>query len=124
MLLLASGANVNSPARHLYVEGVYQTDSPFRNWTPLHCAAARGHKHVAVLLIAGGADVNAENAYDSTPLEFASAGGNKDLVQLLLEKGARVNRREGVLGKSALQCAKDNGHDEIVVMLRQHGDKD
>ena len=39
-------------------------------WTPLHFAAAFGHKEIAELLIAKGADVNAADRDHYTPLDL------------------------------------------------------
>ena len=51
--------------------------------TPLHVAAEAGHKAVAELLIAKGADVNATDKSGATPLQIATQKGHKDIVELL-----------------------------------------
>jgi ankyrin repeat protein len=56
-------------------------------FTPLHWAASSGHKDVAELLLAHGADVNAKNNNDWTPLYYAVSGGHKDVAQLLRQHG-------------------------------------
>ena len=45
-LLIAKGAKVNPKSES--------------GWTPLHSAATQGHKHIAEILLARGADVNAK----------------------------------------------------------------
>jgi ankyrin repeat protein len=63
--------------------------------TPLYIAAGRGHKEVAALLIANGADVNAKtNKYGWTPLHRAASEGHKEIVELLIAKGADVNAKK------------------------------
>lgn len=51
--------------------------------TPLHCAAMEGHKDMADLLIAQGADVNAIDSEKHTPLHDAIINGHKDVVELI-----------------------------------------
>ena len=53
--------------------------------TPLHYAAIKGRKEVALLLLAHGADVSAKDNAGYTPLQFAL---NSELAQILLEHGA------------------------------------
>ncbi|XP_068736521.1 oxysterol-binding protein-related protein 1-like [Montipora capricornis] len=69
--------------------------------TPLHCAAYRGHKVIAVTLLQHGADTTLRNANGQTALDLAS---NKKMKQLLdvqpLQKLHKVvSRHEGLLLK-------------------------
>jgi len=94
--------------------------------TPLHWAAQQGHKDVAELLLASGAQVNARNKYGDTPLHFAATAGSKEVVELLLAHGADVNVVDrpigaGASGKTPLQCAASGNHQDVVELLRQHG---
>jgi ankyrin repeat protein len=57
--------------------------------TPLHWAAFRGHKDVAELLLAHGADVNAKANDLHTPLHAAAAGGHTEVAALLLATPGR-----------------------------------
>jgi ankyrin repeat protein len=54
--------------------------------TPLHCAARYGHKEVAELLIAKGADINAKDTRGRTPIDLAINQGRKEIAKLLLSK--------------------------------------
>jgi len=59
--------------------------------TPLHCAARYGHKEVAELLIAKGADVNAKDTRGRTPIDLAINQGRKEIAKLLVSRGADVS---------------------------------
>jgi ankyrin repeat protein len=70
-------------------------------WNALHYAAIGGHKEIAELLIAKGADVNAMNGIGKTPLDLAI--------------GSRLPGETD--GANRLK------HPEIADLLRQHGGK-
>ncbi len=59
--------------------------------TPLHCAARYGHKEVAELLIAKGADINAKDTRGRTPIALAINQGRKEMAKLLASKSADVS---------------------------------
>ena len=61
--------------------------------TPLMEAASAGHTDIVRLLIAHGADVNAQSSSGNTPLMYACAGGHEEVVRVLLEAGANVEER-------------------------------
>gem|GEM_PF-2164309 len=69
-------------------------------YTPLHCAAFWGKSEVAQLLIAQGADVNA-NGPEGTPLHLSSMLGNFGVTEVLIAHGAHVNERDR-LGQTPL----------------------
>lgn len=56
--------------------------------TPLHWAAEKNHCRLAEVLIAAGADINAETTWGSTPLQWAANMGNREVADLLLKNGA------------------------------------
>ncbi len=62
-----------------------------RGQTPLGGVAFKGYLDVARLLIAAGADLEADNGGGMTPLMFAAMFGRREMLALLEEKGA--NRR-------------------------------
>jgi ankyrin repeat protein len=89
--------------------------------TPLHDAALNGHKDVAELLVAHGADVNAKNNNGSTPLHLAASyKGHKDVAELLLANKAKVNAEDNK-GQTPLHLAAAYGHKEVAQLLSQHG---
>ena len=59
-------------------------------WTPLAVAAHRGHKEVAELLIAKGADVNAKDNNGGTPLDVAIQLKRTEIADLLRKHGGKT----------------------------------
>jgi len=88
---IAAGTDVN--AKNTY------------GWTPLYWAAYGGHKETAELLIAEGADVNAES-------ENGVAGGPISVFLV-----------GGIIRKTPLDVAIMRSHTEIADLLRKHGGK-
>lgn len=84
--------------------------------TPLHWAAANGHKEVTELLLANKADVNAKNNDGATPLYAAAGTGHQDVVELLLANKADSNARTN-RGMEAWRVAALAGHREIATFL-------
>ncbi len=66
-------------------------DSNLSDVSPLDVAARQGQEQPAALLIASGADVNADNKYVMTPLHYAARQAHEKVAALLLAKGADVN---------------------------------
>ena len=62
----------------------------FGKLTPLHEAATYGHKEVAELLIAEGADVNAKAGDGSTPLDWAIKRRRTEIADLLRKHGGKT----------------------------------
>lgn len=86
----------------------------------LHVAARRGQTEEVSRLIAGGADVKARSANQSTPLHLAACGGHAATARLLLKAGADVNAKdEG--GLTPLHWAAMNGYPEVVQVLLAAG---
>ena len=64
--------------------------------TPLHAAAAAGHRDVCATLLAAGADVNAMDALKRTPLLMACCSGHFALArELVTQHSALVNVNYG-----------------------------
>jgi hypothetical protein len=75
------------------------------------------------LLLEHGADINARKKGGESLLHCASSrGAALEVVRLLLEHGADVEGKDDD-GKTALQIAVENGHDDIMKLLREHGTK-
>lgn len=60
----------------------------FLGWTPLHEACIYGWYQVVIVLVKGGANVNAKGLDDDTPLHDATTSGNLKMVKFLVEHGA------------------------------------
>ncbi len=64
-------------------------------WTPLSTAAHEGHREVAELLIAEGADVNEMNGSGETPLNWAKG----ETADLLRKHGGKTKEELKAEGK-------------------------
>lgn len=84
-LLLANGFDVNSKSR---AGGSYPGE------TLLHSVAYAGHTHIAELLLAYGAEVNAIDQYRFTPLRRTVEQGHLAMTELLINKGADIVTRD------------------------------
>ena len=93
-----------------------------RGNTLLHYAARHGHKAVAELLLANGADVNAKDEAGLTPLHEAIGYERKEVFELLLANKADINARTNggdtplyiatlINNKDAVKRLLDNGAD-------------
>jgi ankyrin repeat protein len=65
--------------------------------TPLHSATYWGHKEVAELLIANGADVNAKDDDGWTPLDGAIYGDDAKIAALLRKHGGKSGAEDSIL---------------------------
>ena len=94
--------------------------------TALHYAATNGRTAVVELLLATGAELNAEDDNKVRPLHTAAYAGHTAVVLLLLkEKEADVNATSAAAfgGETALDLAKKKGHVDVVALLESRGAK-
>jgi len=80
---LAAGTDVNAGG------GLDDNGEPLL-WTPLHLAAMGGHKEIVELLIAKGAEVDANHDEGETPLDFAILVGRDEIADLLRKHGGKT----------------------------------
>ena len=83
-------------------------------------ASQDGNINLVRMLLAKGADVNAQNQEGATALMFAIIKGDTKIVKLLLDRDADVNA-QGEDGFTALMFASENGHAEVVELLLAKG---
>lgn len=84
---------------------------------PLHAAAAGRNKECVSQLLAGGADVNAQQHGGYTALHSAAANGDVEITRILLahEADASIQSEKG---QTPADMAREKGHDEILDLLR------
>lgn len=82
-------------------------------WTPLDCAAHKGHDKIIQLLITAKADINPLDRLKIAPLHLAAREGHLDAVKVLLENKADVTVKIGgdEHGDNPLDLAIENGHE-------------
>jgi ankyrin repeat protein len=68
-------------------------------WTPLHMAAMDGHRELAELLLANGADPNAKDNWGLTPSENALREGHQSIAQMIRNSPKRDVPPQSVLGQ-------------------------
>ena len=88
--------------------------------TPLHRAAAAGHREIVVLLLKASADPAARDYGGSTALHMAATGGHHAAVESLLAAGAKPSPMNEA-GDTPLHQAARGGHLETSRRLLAAG---
>ena len=88
--------------------------------SPLHWAARAGRTEVVRLLLAEGAEVDAQNDIKRTALHVAADKGQTDVVKLLVENGSNLEIR-GAAGQTPLHEAVSSGHYDVAEFLLRKG---
>jgi ankyrin repeat protein len=104
--------------------GVNGVDVDFKDdggWTCLLLSVFDENIEATEVLLRFGANPNiiAPTSRNYSPLMMASFRGREQLVEMLLKAGADPNYRSSTDGKSALDLALEQGHQEIVSLLKQ-----
>ena len=103
--------------------------------TALICACCvSGNAECASVLLAAGADVNAEDGHGVRPLHLAAMQGDSDLTTALLKTKRQGNSGGDAIdivvdatdsqGRTALICATMEGHAEVAKLLVEEGAAD
>ena len=93
------------------------------NWTPLHIAVRFKHQELVELLIASGANVNAQGGWQkAAPLHWASSAGHMKIVELLIANGANVNAK-AINGGTPLDWAKVERKQQVADFIYKQGGK-
>ncbi|KAJ5323685.1 hypothetical protein N7476_002285 [Penicillium atrosanguineum] len=81
----------------------------------LHWAAERNQKNRVVILLSMGSNPNTLDCFGQTPLHYAAEKGYEEVTRLLLPvtDALIVDKK----GRTALRCARVNGHTNVVQML-------
>ena len=120
--LLAAGAPVNAPTRggsNLGTQGTQDLQySIGSGQTPLHLAANAGYSGMVDLLLAKGAEANAEDGDGRTPLSYAALKGYQAVTQALLAAHANPNAGRYLL---PLATAAFQGHMPALKLLLASG---
>uniref|UniRef100_A0A8C2ICI9 Ankyrin repeat and sterile alpha motif domain containing 1B n=1 Tax=Cyprinus carpio TaxID=7962 RepID=A0A8C2ICI9_CYPCA len=90
-------------------------------YTPLHHASLNGHRDVVLKLLQFEASTNVADSKGCFPLHLAAWRGDVDIVQILIHHGpshSRVNEQNHEK-ETALHCAAQYGHSEVVRVLLQ-----
>ncbi len=88
---------------------------------PLLDAVHTGDKGIVQYLISAGADPNPPDERTFLPLCAAASRGDVPMAKLLLEAGADVNVRANNARPTALHCAADHAHLDMVRFLVSQG---
>lgn len=123
----ALGGNVTMILDLLETAQVDVDRRDFQDATALHCAISSGQSDAAAVLLAFGADANANMPGGAFPLEEAINKESLDLVQLLLEDGSDPNAQvsaRGRVGMPPVWCCLDQGDnpDILGLLIRSGGD--
>jgi ankyrin repeat protein len=104
-LLIAKGANLNTPNKEL------------KDYTPLHIAISTKHPNLEIVeMLAAKADINCRNTNGATPLHLAVMWGHQDVTELLIKYGADLSAKNGK-GRTALDVAVRNDHEGLAEVL-------
>eukprot|EP00117_Sycon_ciliatum_P032239 scpid22323/ scgid0979/ Inversin len=88
----------------------------------LQAAAFSGYQAAVTELLLNGARPDDQGSSGLTPLHLASGSGHDEVVEALLQRGAAVNVRSFAEEDiTALDAAKQNGHDGCAAILQQCG---
>ncbi|XP_030623945.1 ankyrin repeat and sterile alpha motif domain-containing protein 1B isoform X1 [Chanos chanos] len=90
-------------------------------YTPLHHASLNGHRDVVLKLLQYEACTNVADSKGCFPLHLAAWRGDVDIVRILIHHGpshCRVNEQNHEK-ETALHCAAQYGHSEVVAVLLQ-----
>ena len=91
----AEDGNIEAVKQHLNAGTDVNAVGGLFGYTPLQQATFGGHKEVAELLIAAGADVNAKDDDGSTALDIATDPDNPDASANASEETAALLRKHG-----------------------------
>ena len=104
-----------------YLDAGVDVNAVVNGWPLLVTAAKKGRMRTLMLLLAMGADIDAQNYSDESALSIAADNGHLEVVKILLANHAQVNTHESALGLTALHQAVFENHSAIVHELIKAG---
>lgn len=119
-LMRAILAGDNAAFDQVFVESGHVIDPSFPSsgkTTPLHSAAALGHRDMCEKLLAKKANIEAKNAIGFTPLVSASVNGHESVVTTLLKAGADMNVTTSK-GDTPASLATQKGFANVAGLLK------
>uniref|UniRef100_A0A3B4E3E4 Ankyrin repeat and sterile alpha motif domain-containing protein 1B n=1 Tax=Pygocentrus nattereri TaxID=42514 RepID=A0A3B4E3E4_PYGNA len=120
--LLGSGSgSIQLPGLLSMWRGLNVNCADSSGYTPLHHAALNGHRDVVLKLLQFEASTNVADSKGCFPLHLAAWRGDVDIVRILIHHGpshCRVNEQNHEK-ETALHCAAQYGHSEVVSVLLQ-----
>ena len=99
ILAAAYNGNIEAVKQHLAAGTDVNVKGGFADGTPLHYAAANGHKEIAELLIEKGADVKAKDEGGKTPLDVAIQFKELEIANLIRVIGGKTGEELKAEGK-------------------------
>ncbi|MER8092530.1 ankyrin repeat domain-containing protein [Streptomyces goshikiensis] len=123
-LVAAAGSGLTSRVAALLRSRADPGGADPHGTTPLYAAAVEGRAGAVRLLLAHGADPDAESGglTEGTPLCAAACWGRTETVRALLAYGADPGLREdGGTGPAPLEWAVRDGHEGVARLLREAG---
>ena len=120
-LLAAVAEEQPDLVRRLLEQGADPESRGPDGYTVLMVATKKGHGEIVEILLAHGADPNAQEArYGGTALMLAAESGNLEIVRALLDVGADVNARAEE-GMTALLLTMESGSLEVFRLRLEYG---
>lgn len=119
-LMRAILAADNAAFDKIFAESGHMLDPSFPSsgkTTPLHSAAALGHRDMCDKLLAKKANLEAKNGIGFTPLISASVNGHESVVTTLLKAGASMNVTTA-RGDTAASLATQKGFSNVAGLLK------
>ncbi|KAI1888112.1 hypothetical protein AGOR_G00181690 [Albula goreensis] len=120
-LLGTSSGSIPLPSLLSIWRGLNVNCADSSGYTPLHHASLNGHRDVVLKLLQYEASTNVADSKGCFPLHLAAWKGDVEIVRILIHHGpshCRVNEQNHEK-ETALHCAAQYGHSEVVSVLLQ-----
>ena len=75
---------------------------------------------IVKFLIQNGANINAQDTWNTTPLHYAASAGNLEVVDFLCQIGADMNAASACVGKTPVDYALGNREHDTADLINKH----